>query len=393
MAKDLKMLLRNKFDQERGLAIKVAERVGLKNATPLYKFVDDPDREMASFDTLLKVVNEVFPKEFKTLIKDYCLTLNPNAKTARISLEYALMNQLPDLLDSMLDKLEKSSNKESQEWARVYKYEQQRRSGLVNKMNIVDDLYREQDKIKTQEMKLFSKIVQYYCYYNERQIEIMKQIMINSEGLVDKINDEYIFNSYLSRLKLIQVDVSIHSGKIDDAIQLGNYVIENSCQKLLVFLAHLQVANAHINISYDKSIYHYNEALSICKRLKVAGENLQLIQRGLNFVSSYWGKKAEHLDYESRSISDIHEVAFSYISEGNAKRGIQILDTISKDEMSLYQSGFHHFYRGLATKDKNHFYKSVEQFNLIGEKFYKQLPIVELAKLGENDFVLKALSV
>jgi hypothetical protein len=392
MAKDLKTLLKNKFEQERGLAIKVAERVGLKNATPLYKFVDDPDREMASFDTLLKVVRELFPKEEKSIIKNYCKSLKPNCKTARVSLEYAIMNQMPDLLETMIEKLEKASNKESQEWAKVYKFEQLRREGSADKMNIVDDLYKEQDKLKTHEMKLFSKIVQYYCYYNVRQIEIMKQIMINSEGLVDKITDEYIFNSFLSRLKLIQVDVSIHSGKTEEAIQLGNFVIDNSCQRNLVFLAHLQVGNANISKSLDNSIYHYNKAMSLCKELKIIGVNLQQVKRGLNFVRSYWGKKAEHLDFESRDISDIHEVAFSYISEGNSARGIQILDTIKKDEISGYNLGFHYYYRGLATKDKNYFYQSVEHFNSIGEKFYKQLSITELAKMGENKFILNALS-
>jgi hypothetical protein len=393
MAKDLKLLLKNKFEQERGLAIKVAEKVGLKNSTPLYKFVDDPDREMASFDTLLKVVRELFPKEEKLIMKNYCKSLKPNCKTARVSLEYAIMNQMPDLLDVMIKKLERSSNKDSQEWAKVYRFEQLRREDSVDKMNIVDELYREQDKLKTPEMKFFSKIVQYYCYYNVRQIEIMKQIMINSEGLVDKITDEYIFNSFLSRLKLIHVDVSVHSGRIDEAIELGGFVIDNSCQKNLVFLAHLQVGNANISKSLEKSTFHYNKALQICEELKITGANLQQVKRGFNFVNSYWGKKAEHLDFESRDISDIHEVAFSYISEGNSTRGIQILNTINKDEMSGYQLGFHFYYRGLATKDKNYFYKSVEHFNSISEKFYKQLSITELAKMGENQFILNALSV
>jgi hypothetical protein len=394
MAKDLKTLLKNKFTLDTGLAIKVANKVGLSNASALYKFVNETDRELASFDILLRVVEEVFDcKDVKPIMKSYCKTLKPNCKTARRSLEYAIMNQMPDLLESMLKKLESSSNKESQEWAKVYRYEQQRREGIVNKMNIVDDLYKEQDKIKTPEMKFFSKIVQYYCYYNLRQIDIMKQIMINSEGLVDKITDEYIFNSYLSRLKLIQLDVDLHTGKTNEAIELGEFVISNSCQKNLVFLAHLQVGNANITRSLQTAVHHYSKALSLCEELKITGVNLQLVKRGLNFVNSYWGKKAEYLDLDSRDISDIHEVAFNYISEGNSTRGIQILDSINHEEMSSYQLGFHHFYRGLATKEKKYFYQSVEHFNSIGEKFYKQISITELAKMGENQFVLNALSV
>jgi hypothetical protein len=76
----------------------------------------------------------------------------------------------------------------------------------------------------------------------------------------------------------------------------------------------------------------------------------------------------------------------------NKEEALRIIDEINFEELTYHQKGFNLFYQGLLFGDKSCFYKSIEYFNLVGEKFYKQLPIMELRKKGEIEMVLSALS-
>src|SRR5690606_33351194 len=98
---DLKQMIRNEFDKDRGISKKIAEIAGYKNPTPLYKFLNEPSRELDNFYSLLKVVRALFPDRELELMENYLRTVDPNKKTARVGLEYAQVNNLTDLSDEL----------------------------------------------------------------------------------------------------------------------------------------------------------------------------------------------------------------------------------------------------------------------------------------------------
>jgi hypothetical protein len=393
MVKDLKSLLKNKFDQERGLAIKVAEKVGYKNPTPLYKFVDCTEREIKDFRILLDIVQMVFPKEYKKVMKNYIMSVHPNSIIARCSLEYSLVIRDYELFDYMIEKLECTDNKESQEWAKIYKIDRLIKLKMIDPMTAINNLQSESDKLKSNEMKFFCRMLQFYYYYQLRMINVLSQLMSLTEGILENIKDEYMFNSYFSRLNLIKVDVAIHSGQTEEAMKYGEIVINSTKQELIKCLVHLQLGNANIIHSYERAMEHYNNSMEYAKQINLSDYNSVLVHRGINFVSSYWGKHTEYLDTNSNDPSDVHEVAFHYIKNNQIEKGLELLDSLDFENLNSYQRAFNCFYRGLAHNSLNFFYESIKYFNKIEEKYYKKLPIIELRKLGEKEYVLEALSV
>jgi hypothetical protein len=393
MAKDLKLLLKNRFEQERGLAIKVAEKVGYKNPTPLYKFVDSPEREIKDFRVLHEIVETVFTKDHKRVMKDYIKKINANSVIARCSLEYSLMIRDYDLFDYMISKLERTDNKESQEWARIYKIDRLIKLKKIEPMDAINQLQCESDRLKSPEMKFFCKLLQFYYYYQLRMINVLSQLISMTEYMIDDVKDAYIHNSYLSRLNLIKVDVALHSGNTEEAHRYGENALVCTNQSLIKCLTHLQLGNANIIRSYDESMKHYKLSLEYAKEINLTDYNSVLVHRGINFVSSYWSKPTEYLDTESSEPSDIHEIAFHYIKNSQIEKGLELLDSLHYESLNSYQKGFNNFYRGLATGLSKYYYESVKHFNEVGEKYYKKLPIVELRKLGENEYILEALAV
>ncbi len=353
----------------------------------MYKFLNEPSRELDNFNSLLKIVRELFPDREFELMNNYLRTVDPNKKTARVGLEYANMSRIDDLYEHLIEKLLDSSNAESKEWSQLYHLYQQGIKGSLPQLEIVDKV--NEMRIKTPEMKVYSKLIIIYSYYHLGLFDILKQTSKLVDHQIVNIKDEFIKDSFTSRYGLVMTTVSLHSGSIEGVRTYGEMTLQ-SCQRSVINCqVLLQMGNSYMFESYEKSMEYFHKALSICN---VSNKEEQ-IKNSMNFVNNYWGKNPDFLDYSSDTVSDKHEVAFHYIQSGRQDEGINLLNELNFEELTHGQKGFNLFYKGLATGNKNFYYESVRHFNLAGEKFYKKLPLIELRKLGENEIILDALSV
>jgi hypothetical protein len=388
---DLKQMIKNELDKDKGLATKLAQVAGLANPSPLYKFLNEPEREMNDFRGLLEIVKYLFMDREKEIMHDYILTLDPNGKCARISLEYSLSNRMYDITDTLISKMMNCKNAESREWATIYNIDRMVDKGDLNLFDSIDAI--NDVKIKTNEMKSFGKMIQTYAYYGHRMFEMMFQVSIGLEKNVKSLKDDYMRFSYLCRLGLVMIGVNLHLNYIEEARRQGQMILDNSTQDSMRSVAYHQLGNSYIFEDYQKAIDYLMQSRLATKGLHGGEVRLNKIERSINFLQNYWCIEAEYLKPNSNNILDIHELAFCYIKKSEPKKATEILDDVEINSLSNNQKGFHFFYRGLLSNNREDFYKSIKYFKLSGDKFYRNASLLELKKLGENEIVLETLSV
>jgi tetratricopeptide (TPR) repeat protein len=388
---NLKQMIKNELDKDKGLAIKLAQVAGLANPSPLYKFLNEPEREMNDFRGLLEIVKYLFMDREKEIMHDYILTLDPNGKCARCSLEYAVNNRMYELSDVMIEKLSSSSNAESREWSKVYNLNNNVLVGSGDYFELLEHLSAL--RIKSTEMKVFSRMLQMHSYFEGKKFDLFFQVSERFENEVKGIKDDYIRFNYLCRFGLISVAIHLHLDKLEDARRYANMVLDNSTQDSFRSLAYLQLGNSYILTDYTDAIECLEQARIHSSKLKDNGVRLKQVLRSINFVHNYWGKESPYLDFKSIHVSDIHEIAFSNIREGSHQEALKILDSIDQSELTSYTLGFHKFYRGLIDGKKETFMDSVINFKLSGDRYYRNLPLIELKKIGVEDMYLQALKI
>lgn len=390
MKHNLKKMFLNEIEKDKSLKYKYTQLAGFANPTALHKFLTEEEREMNNFDGLLNMVRYSFLDREKEIMDAYIRTLDPNGKCARVSLEYAICSRLEDLTQYLLNKLSRASNAESKEWAALYSLDRKVETGEVSPLESIDVINGM--RLKTVEGVAYGNLLKIYGYQAKRIYDLMYQLSEGLELSIKKIKDSYIRQSYFSRLGLVMMNVHMHQNNVSEAKRYAYLVLDNTTQENLRFLAYLGLGNIYTFESLEKSIDYLNQARLIGKTLANNEPRMLEVERSLNFVRNYWGVQPEHINYQSENISDIHEVAFYYIRSGKIEEAKEILFNIDLDKLNPYNKGFHFFYRGLITNNKEDFYKSIFNFKEVGEVFYRNISLIELKKMGENPELLKALS-
>jgi hypothetical protein len=388
---NLKQLIKNELEKDKTLATKLAKIAGYKNPTPLYKFLNDPDREVQNFNTLVKIVRELFQDREFEIMNEYCRTLDPNKKAARIALEYAAINNLEDLKKYLIEKLAEAKNIESKDFAFIYGTYAKLSNEEIDSHEGIQMINRK--GFTSYETLVFSKIVQIYEYYKLRLFDNILCLSNELQSELDNINDEFLRESYKIRMNLILVVIQLHKGMIQKSREYAlNTLKYDNIPNYYKITTLLNLGNSYIMENYEKSFEYLQKGLDMAIKYSFS-KSITQFKRSLNFLMNYWGKEPLYLDFNSQEISDIHEIAFMYIRKGNKDKALEILNQIKQDNMIYLQKGFHYFYRGLIDYNKENFYQSIINFKLAGDHFFRNLPLIELRKLGENEVLLNALSV
>jgi hypothetical protein len=394
---NLKLMLKNELEGDKSLATKLAQVAGLANPTPIYKFVGNknepipPDKEMDSFNGLLNIVRFLFPNNELEIMTDYILMLDPCNKSSRCALEYASFNRLHNLFEHLINRMLDCNNAESREWATLYNLMRQFNTGKISPLDLVNQIQKE--KVKRYDTIVFAKIVQLYAYYDIRLTNIMLQLSIGLDSQIQEIKDDYIKDCYLMRLSLLMLNICLHENKTEDISLYGNLILEKSEKLNMNGMAHHKLGDSLLFEGYDKAYSHLEKAYDIFRNLGNRHEQLKQVKRSICFLQNYWLKKPEFLEDQSNEVSDIHEMIFYLIRSGQLNKAKELVNEIDLKKLSDYRKGFHYFYRGLISKNKDDFYVSVAHFKLSGDKFYRQLSLKELENLGENKTALFALSI
>jgi hypothetical protein len=336
------------------------------------------NRNIQILEGFVKVIEKLFPENFKEILIEYAYELDPKKMTICLLLEYATLYYMYDLVKVINEIMKSSDKKNIIDWAEVYEIHRKVQTREISRLEGIQELMTF-NKSKV-EIRVFAKIAMIYCYYDMRNISMINLAIDEIESEVNLIKNDFLRNSFIGRIFRIKVDINLHTDKIGTLVE-SLFQIENALDPTKT-MVYLQIGNSYMTKSYEKAMYYFNKALEY-KTTKSEFE----IKQSINFTSCLWDR-LENFRSDGTSSNDL----FYYIKSGNKSEAERLLKRIDFDKLNAHQKAFNCFYQGLLYNDKKLFYKSVELFNGVGEKFYRQLPIMELKKMDENDYILSALS-
>ncbi|MGG3623844.1 AimR family lysis-lysogeny pheromone receptor [Bacillus gobiensis] len=383
---NLKQMIKNELEKDNTLATKLANMAGFKNSSPLYKFVNEEDREMESFQGLLSIIRHLSPDNEFEVMESYLLTVDPNKKTARYALEYASINGLRELRDRLLNLYEANcNNKESIEWLKLYNYE----SKVIAEPSI--RLMQEVCSLKTKhpETSAFKIVLGAYNAYGAQDFKLLKELSDYATPLIENIKDDYIRDCFTSRLNLLLCASNVYRGNLEEARKTGKTGLLASWSNRVSSLICLNLGNAYIFESFDKANDYLQKALSYSDNAHSIAET----KRSLSFLHSFWGKDNPYVNTESNRIDDVLDVAFYCISKGQhqlAKIVFQI-EKLDKSMMDDHQVAYYLYLQYRLNKNLDDLFDSIKAFRKVGDLLYLKLTLIELAKLGVDPNILDVM--
>lgn len=385
---NLKLMIKNACEDDRTLATRLAKLIGYAKPNTIYKFYNEEDREM-EFQQVLIIVQELWPDREFEIMGDYIRTLKPTQRCAREALEYLQLNQMNDLLVEHIEKLQKCSNKESQEWADTYLIHLEVKSSKLKKMDALEKINN--TSYKFDEMKAFSKILQFYYYNDLNFINMMHDISDVIDKRISVLKESYVKSHYECRYLTTNAEINLHKNNINNLRNKILNVIDKISSHVLLNIVHVIIGNSYIFENYDEALKHFKKAIYHSEKIGSVNRTKQA-NKSINFLNSFWRKKAQFIEIDDEYNSNLTDYAF-HKCNFSKEEGLKLLNDVDTSNFSDYGMGYYYYYLGIATGEEDYFFESVEFFNKAGEKYFKRMPIIELEKLGVKQSIIKALSV
>lgn len=352
-------------------------------------WLSNEDQDIESFKGLIAMLNVLYPGREKAAMDSYSQDLNPDCKTARHMLEYALLNKLPHMSERIRKQLGASEDRQSKLWAKYYTIDYQAAKGEITLQEAID-LSMSDGQYQEAELRVYSRLVQIYSYYDMKNYPMIHALSDMVQADIKLIKDEYIRECYTARLALVLAGIGVVDNNIEMArVNAKKIIIETDCDNFKA-MAYSYIASTYIFTNFNEAKKNYNFSLNYCN-LNNDNYTKKLVLESLNFLYSYWKKETQY-ELEGDSVTVIHDRAFQLIVSGNYDEALEVLNSVHLEDKSECEKGFHFYYKGLITDSKDDFYESVYHFKKVGEKFYINCPLIELSKLETNVTLLKALS-
>ncbi|MGG3721859.1 hypothetical protein ABET08_17565, partial [Bacillus subtilis] len=77
----------------------------------------------------------------------------------------------------------------------------------------------------------------------------------------------------------------------------------------------------------------------------------------------------------------------------NIEEATEILDELSSRDQDENELGFYYYYKGLISQDKTDYYKSIRYFKKSDDKYFIQLPLLQLERMGADLELLNLISI
>lgn len=368
-----------------GEPAKKIAKIAHKSAPSISRFVNGS--HIIDLRSAVKIIKHYFPMQEKEIMTDFCV--NMDRKNGRTAIEYSMVNGLEALSQILLEKLRSSGNRIDNEWARAYELEILRNKQGASSIDLLHQIYR--TRADSVEMKVYLLILASYCYFDLRQIDLIQRNLLEAEYLIPQINDDFIRESYQVRLGQVLTVIFLSQNQVEDARKYGLAVIENELFRAISGPVYHAIGNSYLFDDYEQAIYY----LEIARDIFIERNRLvqaQEVKDSIIFTQLFHGYKAEQL-IDTESVKGKHSKVFELISEGKNQDALDLLETIQADLLPDYTKGFHYYYKGRILKQEDLYFEAIYYFKKSGDVFYRQLPCLELKKLGISPLALKALSL
>ena len=383
----LKQMMDNKFKDDTGLAVRAAKIKGINQPQKLYKFVSGEIKEIDNFKAMREVIEFIFRNNHEEVLTQYGNDLDPNKQFIRDAVEYASLFEKKEMTGVLLEKLKSSTNSKGNEWSYFYKLKEKSK-GMSS-----SDIFKEitSYNFKTKEMPIFSNLMLMNAYLYETKYNSAEEMAEMTESLINELKDGYIKESYRKRLYAVKVSLTLRGGNHKKTEELGKQALSIHETSPVDIYILMNIGNAYIMHDYDVAMSYFERAVSLANEFK---DDIRLVQvkNSIDFCMCYWKKYSHNGEEINQEDYSDYNKAFYYISVGNNEVAEKCLESIDYGNMDDVDKAFYYFYKGLLTKEKHDFYKSIKHFKITGDKNYRQMPIIELKKLGEDDILIEVLS-
>jgi len=382
----LKQMMENKFEQDRGLAIEAAKIKGINDPQKIYKFYNGTTKEIDDLKAVLELVKFTFPRDHEEVFTEYCNDLEPNNQLIRDTVEYASLFEKEGMLDALIKRLSTSTNAKGKEWYAVYNL-----SLTADKLNS-EQLEEEIDEItiKSIEMKFFTSLLLLKAYINDTEFDVAKKQLKKVTRYFNEIKKSFIKECYEKRFNAVKVSLALRQGDQEKTETLGKEALstENRCPLDVYVL--MNMGNAYIMHDYEIAMNYFERAVELANKFNDTTRLIQ-VKNSIDFCMCYW-KNCSHDGQEvnEEDYSDYNQ-AFYYISVGEKEKAAKCLESFEEDKMDNLDKAFYYFYKGLLTNERKDYIKSVTHFKHAGDNHYRKMPVIELEKIGEDDFIIESL--
>ncbi|MCY9166775.1 AimR family lysis-lysogeny pheromone receptor [Bacillus atrophaeus] len=383
----IRKAMRKDLENDKTLMSKWATVAGLKNPNPLYDFLNHDGKTFSEFSTLVNIVKSQYPDREYELMENYCLMLDPKTKAARSALEYADANSFNDLTDKLIDKMSISSNLKSKEYGKIYGIHRKLSKGEIDVLEATKNIGKQ--RIKTDEMNIFSKMISMYDYLSKGNFSPMKPLL-KQINLNEIKENKYLKKSFETRIHVLLSNMYLNENKLELCREYANKAIQSTSTKRFLVFSYLTIGTSYIFSDYNLSRQNYLSGYEISKGNNVFEE---FFKRNLSFLNNYWNKENSWINYDSDAVIDVQEVIFELINQRKLEKALTLLNGLETKKQNENELGFHYYLEGLITNDKEAFYKSIEYFKLSQDKLFIKMPLIKLENMGENPRLLKIISM
>lgn len=290
----------------------------------------------------------------------------------------------------LIDQMLQSEDQNEVEWASVYEIDDHYVSNRISDVQ-TRKAYNEL-RPDNRDVQTAIKLFKCYIYAEEQNFTYLDDYTMGLENEIEAISNDYIREMYMIRYSVISIASLVAKGYIKEVRQICMKIMNENLDNYYSALVSLWHGNTYILEDPKKAIGIYENALNWAEGSRCDGIRAGL-KNSLDFANILIGNYPKYLNMESKEVSNVHNVAFWYISRKDSKVGEELLNTIDYDSLNDVQKGYHHFYRGFISEPNKHFIRAVKHLKLAGEHLVRSLVLHELEKLGFDEDVIDALSV
>jgi hypothetical protein len=375
-----KQLIKNIINTgERGYKTKLAQVAGYAQAGGLSKVLDKEEKEFENFKSIVNLVTFLWEdKEIEMMIK-YSNEIDPNKKTARNFLEYFAMNRQFEQMNILVDKMEKSKNTESKEWAKLYKmiyvYEQCKTKDelikLIREVGLIS--------VSVYELVVFKKMLMNYCYSQLGDFIVVKTLSQEIERDVEMIEDSFMKEMYTIRSSQINSYNYLRVfNNPEAAITYADNIINSIATISFKAFAYFIKGYSYLFTSHESTVNNLLTSIELYKA-QDRENDVEDLKEKVEFANVYWDKfndgNCEFI--KNQILFDIKngKDVTNELAENKDKIGL---------EMGLYLEG-------LNTNNEKKLLLSLIKYMKKNDLFLGNLAKIELLKTGYDEEILQEL--
>lgn len=375
----VKKMILNKIDNEAkgyvNILAEIAGFTGQNKNSNFRKVLTTEEKEFDNFDSFVALIRYIWKDEYVRVMIKYSYEVHPNNQTAQNLLELLLSNRQFDAFLDLLDRMDKCSNTKSKEYSKMYRLAYKYDNTITKD---IDSLLKEisETKVKTNEMKIFKKLMLNWCFMRKNDFVMTKTLMEETETIIDSIeNNKYLHKMY--KVKLHEIMSYNHLNVYNDPKTARKYTDEiinaDVDEHFIAFANYIKGYSFFFN-SYDNAELYLNRSMEMYSNMN-RHDDVEDIKKALEFLNIYWDKN-ENATYPENKLLLC------------AKKGMDINIDIPKLNIT---PEFMLYVEGIRYNDKTKLMLSLIKYVKKNSIFMANLAKIELLKHGENQLVIEEM--